>query len=158
GAFGCSAGEPTEGETGAETETKSRSSQAVVLSCGEVPAEYVDDDEGCDCPADGTTSCDPDCVESNGGEGYCGCDYCYPEEPPWGTGGEWAMVPGEYVDVSDGCDSPAEGDTSCDADCDDGNGGDAYCGCDYCYPEEPPGGGSSSEQCAMVPAEYLGVN
>lgn len=36
-------------------------------SCGLISTEYVDNDDGCDCPPDGDTSCDPDCADENPG-------------------------------------------------------------------------------------------
>ena len=48
-----------------------------VNACGVVPQRFVGVNDGCDCPADGSTSCDPDCQLGNGGAADCGCDFCY---------------------------------------------------------------------------------
>lgn len=134
--------------------------------CSLVPAEYIDASDGCDCPADGNSFCDPDCAFGNIEIGYCGCEYCYPEDPPSGDDdpetpppdATCADVPGEYVDAGDGCDCPASGDFACDPDCQADNAGGGYCGCEYCYPEDPPGpapdpGTSQPEEAHTVTVE-----
>jgi hypothetical protein len=96
-------------------------------ACDAVPSPYIGVEDGCDCPANGNTGCDPDCQLSNGGGAYCGCDYCY-EEPSCDN------ISPSYIDVDDGCDCPMDGDTSCDPDCLIGNdGNNVLCGCDYCW-------------------------
>lgn len=104
--------------------------------CASVPASYVGVGDGCDCPADGTLSCDPDCQVSNGGGQPCGCDYCYGEPPP-PPPPMCDAIPATYLGVNDGCDCPADGATSCDPDCALGNirppSQRGSCGCDYCY-------------------------
>src|SRR5688572_5557189 len=110
---------------------------ALGVMCTLVPGEYVGQNDGCDCPSDGDTTCDPDCAAGNPGGGYCGCEFCYPEEPP-PAGEQCGLVPAEYLNQDDGCDCPSNGNQACDPDCADGNAGGAYCGCEFCYPEEPP--------------------
>ncbi len=99
-------------------------------SCGAVPARFVGVNDGCDCPSDGDTSCDPDCARGNGGGAGCGCDYCY-EPPPMQT--NCVDVPTQYIGVNDGCDCPADGDQGCDPDCAISNVPRGACGCEYCY-------------------------
>lgn len=129
--FGCASADPRPAPVGVE-------SAAVTVSCSDVPAEFVGVGDGCDCPADGRTSCDPDCSAGNPGGAYCGCQYCYPEEaapPPTGTSCDF--VPHEYIGVHDGCDCPSDGSQSCDPDCAEGNIADDYCGCQFCYSGDP---------------------
>jgi len=102
-------------------------------SCDDVPSQFLDVDDGCDCPADGTESCDPDCEIDNGAGAFCGCDYCYSAQPPPPPPPMCDSVPPQYIGVDDGCDCPADGSESCDPDCELGNGGEAACGCDFCY-------------------------
>ncbi len=93
--------------------------------------------DGCDCPPDGSLTCDSDCiVNGNPGGSWCGCQYCYGDPLP--LPGECSVVPIEYVDQGDGCDCPADGSFACDPDCiDDGNLGGGWCGCQYCYGIQP---------------------
>ncbi len=51
------------------------------FECSEIPSRFVGAGDGCDCPATGDQSCDPDCAIKNGGAGDCGCDFCYDEKP-----------------------------------------------------------------------------
>jgi hypothetical protein len=154
--------------------------QAAVASCDWVASEYIDNADGCDCPLDGNTSCDPDCAD-NGATSWCGCDFCFDETvneaetPPPGwegnessdpvdeTQAECAGVPGIYVGQNDGCDCPLDGTTSCDPDCAD-NQANSWCGCDYCYAadgsevEQAPDDGSNAEEPAPsepAPAQEL---
>src|SRR4051812_5748135 len=61
--FGCASGAPTSGEdVGVGVEQG-----AATASCSQVPTDVVGVGDGCDCPADGSTSCDPDCQVSNPG-------------------------------------------------------------------------------------------
>ena len=73
--------------------------------------------DGFDNDADGYTDCDD--------EGCADAEAC--------TASSCDAVPEEYIGANDGCDCPADGDTSCDSDCDLGNSGRGDCGCDYCY-------------------------
>jgi len=46
--------------------------------CSVIPASYIGAGDGCDCAADGSLDCDPDCtIDGNPGGGWCGCQYCY---------------------------------------------------------------------------------
>ncbi|HEY3501065.1 MAG TPA: SpvB/TcaC N-terminal domain-containing protein, partial [Polyangiaceae bacterium] len=106
-------------------------------NCSLVSPEFLGSGDGCDCPSDGDTSCDPDCAVENEGGGYCGCEFCYGTPPP--PGPECGQVPAEFRDIRDGCDCPWDGDTSCDPDCIfDGNSGGADCGCEFCHGAPPP--------------------
>jgi hypothetical protein len=46
-------------------------------SCASVPSWYIGANDGCDCPANGNRSCDPDCNGASGSTNWCGCQYCY---------------------------------------------------------------------------------
>lgn len=63
-----------------------------------------------------------------------------PEDPADSTddddtesGASCADVPEKFRGKGDGCDCPADGDQSCDTDCNSGNLASADCGCEYCY-------------------------
>jgi hypothetical protein len=156
-ALACSS-EPPRSELLAAT-----SSSLTEPSCSDVPSQYLGADDGCDCPADGNTSCDSDCTEQgNAGGEWCGCQYCYEPGEEAEPADQCEFVPPEFVDMNDGCDCPVDGDTSCDPDCTEhGNPGGASCGCQYCYDEngetgeDPPPSGTS---CDDVPDEYVGVH
>ena len=46
--------------------------------CGHITLGYIGKNDGCDCPPDGSISCDPDCTEyGNPGGNWCGCQYCW---------------------------------------------------------------------------------
>ena len=121
--------------------TTAEQSSALEGICQPIPFQYIGAEDGCDCPGNGSTTCDPDCTEfGNPGGDWCGCEYCH--GPP---AGECAPIPPEYLGEEDGCDCPASGSTACDPDCTEfGNPGGEWCGCEYCYGEPGGGGGTSS--------------
>src|SRR5688572_17417067 len=80
-------------------------------ACGFVPQEYIFQDDGCDCPANGDTSCDPDCAEDNQGGRFCGCQFCFGSlnENPETAGQQCGDVPSAVIGQDNGCDCPANG-------------------------------------------------
>lgn len=117
-------------------------SSALPAECAEVPVEYRGDNEGCDCPANGERSCDPDCAGAAEGPEYCGCDFCYPEEVPSDPSDETSTSDETTATSDDVTSSETTSTASIET---------------TAEPNRSSAPGLPAE-CAEVPVEYLGDN